>query len=277
MALTKTKLHKTLAIGVAMSCSQVLIANAASIAIENPGFESSFTGWSDTDPSAISSDEHSGSKAAKITGSAGKFEQSVTVTPNTDYVLSAYIKGSGKIGATVNGTQYSSTGGGSSYEKVSVSFNSGSASSVTIFGSYYAGEGRFDDFTLETSSSSSSSSSSQECTANDLTIVSATDDGTNDGHVPANTIDDDTSDESRWSSKGIGKTITYDLGGEYSVQSMAIKWYKGNSRNSYFSVDTSTNNSAWTSVVVDASSSGNSSSFETVDLNNSTARYNRQW
>lgn len=123
--------------------------SAATVSIENSGFESSWTGWSDTDPSAISGDANSGSKSAKITGSAGIVEQTVSVDANTEYRLTAYVKGSGSVGAYVNGTEYSQTGGGSDFEAVSVEFNSGSATSITIFGKYNSGDGRFDDFSLE--------------------------------------------------------------------------------------------------------------------------------
>ena len=145
---TKLK-YTTVAVATALSLAIIPSVNAASVTIENAGFESSFDNWSDTDPSAISSDKNSGSYAAKITGSAGKFEQDVTVEANTDYELTAYIKGAGKIGASVDGTRYTSTGGGSDYEKVTVSFNSGSFNTVTIFGNYDDAEGRFDDFALE--------------------------------------------------------------------------------------------------------------------------------
>jgi poly(beta-D-mannuronate) lyase len=147
---TKIKYTAALVAGV-LSMTAIPIVNAASLSIVNAGFEDSFdSGWTDTDPSAISSDERSGSKAAKITGDGGKFEQDITVTANTNYELSAYIEGIGKIGATVDGTRYTRTGGSDDeYEKVTVSFNSGSATSITIFGNYYGGEGRFDDFALE--------------------------------------------------------------------------------------------------------------------------------
>ena len=87
----KTKLRYTTAlVSAALSMAAISSVNAATISIKNPGFESSktsFTGWKDKDPSSISSDERSGSNAAKITGSSGKFEQDVTVKKNTDYEL----------------------------------------------------------------------------------------------------------------------------------------------------------------------------------------------
>lgn len=128
-------------------------AIAQAVTLNNSGFEDSFTGWTDTDPSAISGDEYEGSKAAKITGSGGKFEQEVTVEANTSYTLSAYIEGSGEIGAIVDGDTTSTVGGDDDYEQVTVDFNSGSATSITIYGAYGSDEGRFDTFALESTGS----------------------------------------------------------------------------------------------------------------------------
>jgi len=278
----KTKLNYTTAlIAAALSITTIPAVNAASVSIDNASFESSFSGWVDTDPSSISSDKYSGSKAAKITGSAGKFEQQITVEANTDYELTAYIKGTGKIGATVDGTRYTRTGGGSDYEQVAVSFNSGNATSITIFGNYYAQEGRFDDFALQSTGMTNPIEpvdpiEVETCTGNSaLTIIDAIDDGTNDGHGPENTIDSNTSDESRWSSNGIGKTITYDLGVQSSVKALAIQWYKGSLRSSYFDIHTSADNNNWTSVLSGGISSGADSSYESIDVVDSDARYVR--
>ena len=274
-----TKLRYTTAlVAAALSVTAIPAANAASVSIVNAGFEDSFnTGWSDTDPSAISSDERSGSKAAKITGDGGKFEQDVTVEANTDYVLTAYISGYGKIGASVDGTRYTRTGGGDDYEQVTVSFNSGDSTSITIFGNYYNEEGRFDDFALESEASTNTNTVVDgTCTDSEaLVISSASDDGSNDGHGPENTIDKDTTADSRWSSNGIGKTITYDLGADMSVKELAVKWYKGSERSSYFDIHTSTNNSNWTSVLSGGISSGGDSSYEKIDVTDTEARYVR--
>lgn len=271
---------KHLAIAMMLSAA----ASAHAVEIANPGFESNWTGWQDTDPSAISSDSNSGSKAAKITGSAGRAEQEVSLSANTLYKLEAYVKGSGKIGAELNGQTFSTIGGGSSYELVSIEFDSGMASSATIFAAHGGSEGRFDDFTLTevgtsgggTGGGTGDSGGTVDCTGEtNLTILTATDDGTNDGHGPNNTIDEDLSDGSRWSSNGFGKTITYDLGQLATVKSLQIKWFKGNSRSSYFEVESSTDNSSWTPVLTNGQSSGSSSSYETIDVIDSDARYVR--
>lgn len=246
------------------------IAQAASISIDNSSFESSWTGWTDSDPSAISSDAHSGSKSAKITGSGGAFEQTVSVSTNTNYTLTAWIDGKGTIGAVAGSTTKSTDADTSSWEETSVTFNSGSNTSVTIYGGYNDGEGRFDDFSLE------SSGGSGTCTGSDsLSISSATDDGSNDGHGPSLTIDSNLANESRWSSNGAPKWILYDLGEENDVTELEIAFYKGNERNSYFYIETSIDGNSWVSVLENAVSSGNSNGLELFDITDSSARYVR--
>ncbi len=285
----KTKINTITAIITATLSLSALQANAALVDITNPSFESKFDGWSDTDPSAISGDALSGSRSVKITGSRGAAEQSVSIDENTNYILTAYVKGSGEVGVIVNGITYSNVGGGDDFEAVTVEFNSGSASSATIFASYGNDEGRFDDFSLESTSTVPAEEPEQEpptpeepsnsgtCSSNAvLSISSAFDNGTNDGHGPENTIDNDSSDtESRWSSIGSGKTITYDLGNTVAVNELSVKWFKGNSRSSFFDIDTSTDNNNWLSVLSNGSSSGGSSSFEGIDVEDSNARYVR--
>ena len=60
-------------------------------------------------------------------------------------------------------------------------------------------------------------------------IENASDDGTNDGHLPENTIDGDNNEASRWSSDGSGKTIHYDLGevtsGEGIIHTLVSRQY----------------------------------------------------
>ncbi|CAM3039627.1 polysaccharide lyase family 7 protein [Vibrio rarus] len=108
-----------------------------------------------------------------------------------------------------------------------------------------------------------------------LVIKAAEDDGSNDGHSPKNTIDGDTTANSRWSSEGVGKSITYDLGAQEQVQTVAIKWFKGGSRSSYFHIDTSIDKQHWTKVLTGAASSGDSSGYENFDVTDTNARYVR--
>lgn len=247
---------------------QMQSAAGDQVNIANSGFESSWSGWNDTDPSALSSDANSGSKSAKITGSSGRFVQTVSVSANTNYTLQAYVLDNGKIGVIAGGNDYNQTVDHSNWSAVSVSFNSGSSTSVTIYGAYGGGEGRFDDFSLTEGAGGNSS-------AGQLIPVSVSANG-DDGNVPQNTIDGNLG--TRWSSNGYtGKYITYDLGSNKSVSSMKIAWYKGDQRQAYFKirVGTSTSNLATVYDGSTSGSSGNTTGLESYDFAATTARYVR--
>ncbi|TYK65747.1 polysaccharide lyase family 7 protein [Colwellia echini] len=115
-------------------------------------------------------------------------------------------------------------------------------------------------------------SGTTQCIDEQYTIASATDDGshnkagTDASEGPENTIDNNTADESRWASAGIGKEIVFDLGEAKDLSALQIKWLKGDSRNSYFDIQTSTDNSVWDSALTAQSSSGSDTSFEVVNL-----------
>ncbi|ATB28376.1 polysaccharide lyase family 7 protein [Melittangium boletus] len=121
--------------------------------ISNPGFESGKTSWGDEASFEIStSDSHSGSSSAKLSASGMRIQQTLSVDPHTTYTLSAWILGRGTVGAKSQSTVLGSKGiNASAWTQVSVSFNSGDATSVTLYGAYNAGIGRFDDFTLTAS------------------------------------------------------------------------------------------------------------------------------
>ena len=131
--------------------------------IDNPGFENSLNDWVQTEPASSSGVERTGSGSAKLSGSGARISQTISVSTNTNYTLTAYISGSGTLGVTVGGStsddDISDTGSNSTFEQAQVSFNSGSNSSVTIFGAYNGDEGRFDDFSIASNGSSGGSSS----------------------------------------------------------------------------------------------------------------------
>lgn len=114
------------------------------------------------------------------------------------------------------------------------------------------------------------------CTNQVYLIATTADDGSYESdYVPQNVADDDTSPESRWSSTGIGKTLTLDLGEVQTLQALTIKWFEGAERIANFSIETSTDNATWTSVLEQGESSGRHSGFELVTLTESEARYVR--
>ncbi|GAC26174.1 hypothetical protein GMES_3901 [Paraglaciecola mesophila KMM 241] len=251
------------------------IVLAATVSVNNGGFENSYAGWTNVEPTAISSVAYSGNNALKITGSGGKVEQNVSVQPNTNYTLVVYVKGKGKIGALVNGVSYSATTDNEEFTPVSVTFNSSSASSITLYAHFNGDEGRFDDFSLQTGTSTDSPTDNTCSGTDSLVITSASDNGTNDGHGPLNTLDNNLADESRWSSNGVGKVITYDVGSTVLMKALDVYWYKATERNSYFDIDVSDDNSIWTSLVANGSSSTSIGGYQTVDFTDTQARYLR--
>ncbi len=241
---------------------------AAAVELDNPGFEDGFNGWVESDPAAISGDVRSGSGSAKLEGATARLEQTVAVSPNTDYELSAYILGVGEIGVEIDGSESSTSGGdGDDFAEVTHSFNSGSATSVVIFAAYGGDTGRFDDFALESGDTVGGCS--------DVTPVDASDDGTNDGNVPAGAIDGNLDPDSRWSSNGDSKSIEFDLGSNEDIAGVSVAWYKGDERQAYFAVETSTDGSSWSSAIDGGVASGTTTAMEDYTFSERSARYIR--
>lgn len=114
------------------------------------------------------------------------------------------------------------------------------------------------------------------CTNQVHLISTSSDDGSfEDDYGPQNVIDGDTNPESRWSSTGVGKTLTLDLGEVQVLQSLTIKWFEGAERIANFSIETSMDNATWTMVLEQGESSGRHSGFELVPVEESQARYVR--
>jgi len=97
------------------------------------------------------------------------------------------------------------------------------------------------------------------------------------GHTVAMTIDGNYS--TYWQSTTNGTSsafVQYDLGSNKSVSSVKIAWYLGNTRATWFDVDTSTDGTNWTVVLSGINSSGTSTALETYSFTSAvTARYVR--
>ena len=232
------------------------LAYAQNNLIENPSFENDLSGWNQTEPVSISEHFRSGRQSLKMSDQESNVSQFVNVAPNTEYVLEAYIKSFGVIGVIINGQKSEKhVATAQDWTKASLEFDSGSATVVEIYARYDREQGRYDDFSLTSKKSTSltSSTSLAKCpNIGYLPIQSAFDDGSNDGNLPSNVIDDDLNN--RWSSKGIGKTITLDLNRVAEVSQLNVMWYKGNERISLFSVKTSIDGENWSIVLPDSSS-----------------------
>ena len=128
--------------------------SAHAATITNPGFEDGWRGWTEIDKdgksTAISGDARSGDKSAKITRPGGSFVQVLEVKPNTNYQLSAYIMGTGIIGAKVGGQLFFERQGKTkSWQQLQVKFNSGAATKIGVFAQFNGKKSLFDDFAIE--------------------------------------------------------------------------------------------------------------------------------
>jgi chitinase len=110
--------------------------------VANSGFENGLSGWTCSSGSgaAVSSPVHSGTSALKATPTGqddAQCTQSISVQPNSQYTLSAYVQGSYVyLGATgTGGTDPSTwTPSSPSYSQLSVGFTTGAnTTSVTVY------------------------------------------------------------------------------------------------------------------------------------------------
>src|SRR6266516_707831 len=116
------------------------------------------------------------------------------------------------------------------------------------------------------------SSSSPNTNCIKLPIASVTANG-NDGNLPANVLDNNLN--TRWSNLGIGSFIQADLGGQKTICSVDIAWYRGNLRVNNFVISVSNDGTSFTNVFT-GKSSGTSLSAETYIIpTNVTARFVR--
>ena len=112
------------------------------------------------------------------------------------------------------------------------------------------------------------------CTAVEVTpgagSVSAS---TNDGNLPANTVDNSLS--TRWSANGDGQWVKYDLGTARTLTHVTIGFYSGNQRQSRFDIQVSNDNASWTNVLTGGLSSGTTTQEQLFDVTDASARWVR--
>jgi hypothetical protein len=97
---------------------------------------------------------------------------------------------------------------------------------------------------------------------------------TNDGNVPANTVDNSLT--TRWSANGDGQWIQYDLGATRTTAFVKLAWYSGNTRRTTFDVLASGSPTGpWTTALLGRQSSGTTTALETFDFPDTSGRYVR--
>lgn len=130
-------------------------ASAANI-LANPGFEAGTSGWTCTGAAAaVSSPVHGGSRALNATPSSSdnaQCSQTLTVSANTAYKLSGWVQGSYVyLGVSGSATASTWTPGTSGYQQLSLSFTTGSSTSLTVYLHGWYGQPAYfaDDISLD--------------------------------------------------------------------------------------------------------------------------------
>ncbi|WP_443056269.1 carbohydrate binding domain-containing protein [Streptomyces sp. NBC_00239] len=132
-----------MAVAGSVSAGAVTTEGAAAELVANPGFEKGLLGWTCSNGSGatVSSPVRTGSSALKAAPTGqdnAQCTQTVSVQPNSQYTLSAYVQGSyvylGATGTGITGTTSTWTPNSPSYGRLSVGFTTGpSTTSVTVY------------------------------------------------------------------------------------------------------------------------------------------------
>ncbi|MEV7930519.1 glycosyl hydrolase family 18 protein [Kitasatospora sp. NPDC088779] len=131
-------------IGAGIAAAGSVTAGAATPnLVANPGFESGLSGWTCSGGSGavVSSPVHSGAAALKATPTgpdSAQCSQTVSVQPNSQYTLSAYVQGSyvylGATGTGAGSDPSTWTPSSAAYSQLSVGFTTGpNTTSVTVY------------------------------------------------------------------------------------------------------------------------------------------------
>jgi hypothetical protein len=96
---------------------------------------------------------------------------------------------------------------------------------------------------------------------------------TNDGNVPANTIDNNLS--TRWAGYGDGAWIRFDLGTSRMIAAIKVAAYRGNERQNRFDIQESSDGSTWSTILLGAHTSGTTTQEEVFELPDHVVRYLR--
>jgi hypothetical protein len=244
-----------------------------SIAFSNPGFESQFSGWTEVEPAAISSERRSGKRSAKLGESTGQVRRTISgLTPSTRYTVAAWVDGTARVGArNFGGTEVSQAVTSSSWTLAQATFTTGASnSSVQIFAAWAGGgDARIDDFTLvELGPEPEPTPVPVELTPGAAAVTAST----SDTNLPANAVDGDLA--TRWSGYGDGAWLQLDLGSAHTVTHLLVAVHEGNLRRNRFDVQLSADGAAWTTAWT-GESSGTTTALERIEVADATARYVR--
>lgn len=239
---------------------------------ENLGFELEWQDWSHSGEVAISNQAYTGNNAALISADTGTFEKSFTVEPNTEYKLSAFTKGNSKIGIRNNSiNQFSIQKNNDNWQIHQLTFNSLQSSKVQVYAEFEQTPAWYDDFSLIKTQAPSQVTNCEQVYS--LAISSATASKFNSPFTADLALDNNLSDNSRWSSTGTGESLLLDLGETSVIHSLDLNWFQSNIKSSYFEVTTSIDGHYWQSQLTNQASQLSSNEFELFELAPHQARY----
>lgn len=111
------------------------VGHVVSVPITNHDFDSlDLTGWVNSGAEVIINNDEvfSRGSSVKVNSASEAIEQTLTVVPNTNYTFSAFVKGVGALSVTAGNTVHTANQISDNYRFTTVSFNSGSATEITI-------------------------------------------------------------------------------------------------------------------------------------------------
>ena len=134
---------------VTSACATVELAPFSGIV--NSGFEADLQGWIISPRptvASLSEEANGGNASIQLLEESAYVSQMVAVRPETTYRLTASVKGTGNLGVKIGDDIFFAQNGTSSWKAIDVTFATGSATSVSVFGSAAKADVYFDDFRL---------------------------------------------------------------------------------------------------------------------------------
>ena len=127
--------------------------SSVSAQIINAGFEDRFNNWVESDVNEVISTStlsNTGNLSARIQGSGGRLSQRVSVVPNSTYLISAQLRGAGRLRVELSDDDRPTirVNNGSEYGDISFEFETGDTNEANVVLEFSGSEGRWDDLEL---------------------------------------------------------------------------------------------------------------------------------
>ena len=132
------------------ACLNVNTVSAKSVPISNFSFESGLRNWVATKSVKSSTTSRVGDRSAKLGDEEALISRRISVKPNTNYELAAFVRGNARLGVEVDSEVIEQSHTDKvGWEKLTVNFNSGGSSQVLLFAGYKDMVGFIDNVKLK--------------------------------------------------------------------------------------------------------------------------------